>query len=169
MCDARAKTPHQLKVEQFMRGIGRPVPDKPQLPSDPDLLVIWGRLMLEELFEYFDSVGVAVMLDGTAMHHRPIRFQDLHLYKLPQASDLVGIVDDAADMQVISTGMLSLCGVADVGVLETVDDNNLLKVDPAKGGYIDSVSGKFIKPKDHPKPDFRACLEAQGWRHESDG
>lgn len=161
---SREKTLHQIKVEQFLRGIGRPVPDLPQVPDDSELLTVWGRLMLEELFEYFDSVGVDVLLDGTAGHYRPLCFQDLSLRKNDRKPDLVGIADDVADMQVISTGMFSLCGIADVGMLEEVDDNNLLKVDPARGGRIDPVSGKFIKPPSHPKPDFGRRLKEQGWR-----
>jgi predicted HAD superfamily Cof-like phosphohydrolase len=70
------------------------------------------------------------------------------------------MADGLADTMVICAGGMAICGIADLPLLREVDDNNLLKLDT---GYFDAERGKFIKAKNHPKPDIAKVLKAQGW------
>lgn len=157
----RDKSEHQAAVERFLVGIGRPVPDRPSV-ADVDLLATWGRLLLEETMEWIEAAGLEVVSaeDGGETFDR----HGLTVRRAWRAApDLVAMVDASADVSVVNTGCLSINGVADLDVLRTVDDNNLLKV---ATGRICPETGKFLKPLGHPKPDFAAALRRQGWAEE---
>jgi predicted HAD superfamily Cof-like phosphohydrolase len=147
-------------------GIVRQVPDYPRLPFDIDLLRTWGHLLLEELWEYFDAAGLDVVL-RPGHNGDSVQYADMGIMTADRRPDLVGIVDACADVAVVNTGVLSLCGVADISVMQEVNNNNLLKVDPSRGAKVDLNTGKLRKPPGHPKPDFASVLRNQGWRQVS--
>jgi predicted HAD superfamily Cof-like phosphohydrolase len=152
----KLQTPHQSNVEKFLRGIGRLVPDFPRAP-DVATRAAWARLLLEEVFEWIEAAGLGVLCEGGG-----VAFKDLSVSVDGWAEpNLVKMVDASADISVVNTGALSLCGVADSAILDEVDENNLLKIGR---GRMDPVSGKFIKPPDHPRPDFEKRLRLQGWK-----
>ena len=157
------KTEHQRSVESFLRGIGRPVPDSPEIPSI-QLLQTWGNLLVEEVFELLQAAGLGISIQDSYNRGEPLQAQDIRL-NIKQFPSLVELIDGTADVAVINTGIMSLCGVADMDILREVDANNLQKVGR---GHIDLASGKYIKPVDHVKPDLGQCLRRQGWQKGTD-
>lgn len=145
---------HQTMVDSLQRGIGNHVPPYPELASD-DILLMQCRLLVEETLETLLAAGVSIHQD----EHGDVTLKGLEFYRHGSA-DLVGIADGAADVMVIAAGMLSLNGISDESLLWEVNVNNLLKIGTGKR---DPVTGKFTKHPDHPKPNIRKVLEAQGW------
>lgn len=141
--------------------MGIDVPTKPVVPSDERLLAR-AKLLMEEAMEFVEAAGVKVTVPikkGMIFGKQVISFDDLSFSK-QEPGDLVGMADGLADTMVICAGGLAICGIADLPLLREVDDNNLLKLDT---GYFDAERGKFIKAKNHPKPDIVKVLRAQGW------
>ena len=148
---------HQVRVAAFLSGIGHNLPEKPQV-GDREKLRTWGQLLLEEVFEWIEAAGLSV--DHT-VEDRPllVNYKSLQVVIEPELQpDLVKMADANADISVVNTGAMLLNGISDTNILEEVDQNNLLKVSTGK---MDTVSGKFIKARNHPKPNFAACLAAQ--------
>jgi predicted HAD superfamily Cof-like phosphohydrolase len=73
--------------------------------------------------------------------------------------NLSGVADGCADIKVVTTGLLSACGIADVVLQEEVDGNNLKKFPE---GFKLDAGGKYTKPPGHKPPRIREILEAQG-------
>lgn len=146
---------HQHAVNQFLLAIGKSLPLSPQQPAAADLTTQL-YLLLEEFQELLRAAGFRLQLDAAA--------NKIVLESTGEPFDLVRVVDGCADISVVNTGLLSLCGVEAVPVLAEVDQNNLAKTSPNGGGRLDKASGKFIKPANHPAPDLRKVLQAQGWR-----
>ena len=152
------KSNHQTRVEAFLHGIGRTVPNTPQV-ADREVLGTWGRLLLEEVFEWLRAAGLTVQLEDALDDDPPLEFAELKVcVDNTVIPDLVGMADASADISVVNTGAMSLNGIHDINILEEVDANNMLKIER---GHRDPVTGKFIKPVGHPKPDFNRCLRTQ--------
>jgi predicted HAD superfamily Cof-like phosphohydrolase len=123
------------------------------------------RLVLEETMELLEACGMHVTFDnedyrGTAFKH------NLSLAVDPLGpDDLAHIAKEASDVSVVTTGLLSECGIANVAIQEEVDAANLRKFAP--GGYLDE-KGKWRKPPDFKDADLKPILIAQGWQIPSD-
>lgn len=156
-----ARTSHQLRVVQFLTGIGRELPAVPQLAAE-DLRLTWCRLLLEETLELCEAAGVAVHVrDKGGNTARQISFADLSVAPAGfPAPSLPEIAKESADVSVIAAGMMAINGIGDKQVLEAVDNNNLLKV---KTGRKCPTTGKWLKSPDHPKTDVKSVLLYQGW------
>jgi predicted HAD superfamily Cof-like phosphohydrolase len=154
------KSLHQCSVEVLLRGIGHQVPDCPQVPARKARLS-QGRLLLEETLELLAEVGLELVLKE-GQRNQPLHFADFELICVAgdEAVQLPELIKELADVSVIATGFMSLCGVADMSVLQAVDNNNLLKI---ATGKRNPQTGKFEKAPGHPKPDIAACLWEQGW------
>lgn len=155
---AREKSEHQQAVEKLLRGIGHPVPDRPVV-ADTLLLKSQLQLVAEEFFELLDALTTELYVDPTVDVRRSIQYKNVAFRGLA-FPDLVQIADACGDLMVVVVGMMSLCGIADIGLLREINDNNLLKL---KNGKLCPHTGKFIKPPDHPKPNIAYRLEEQGW------
>jgi len=161
------KSEHQQLVEELLRGIGHPLPETPQV-TDDDRLVLYARLLIEEAMEFLEAAGVELhintygkyRINDVTSHRGPIHFKDMEFVKSYPGGDLVGIADGLGDVMVIAVGGLSLCGIKDIPLLLEIDGNNLLKL---KRGHKDPKTGKFIKPKDHPRPNIEEMLKQLGW------
>lgn len=160
----RQKSRHQLDVETFLSGIGHPLPTTPQL-ADIKRLETWGRLLLEETWETIvDGLQTKIYVDPSIDISKPLDWKNTAFNGLayPNLQEIAG---GCADVIVIATGLMSLCGVADYWVLKEVDDNNLLKL---RNGRMCPHTGKFLKAPDHPKPDIMRRLLDQGCPVEED-
>lgn len=148
------KSPHQLRVERFMRLANQNLPQKPTLPSSADRR-LRAALILEEALETCEALGYTVRsASGEAV--RPKTWQlteDL-------TPDLVEIADGCADISVVTNGCLSACGISGEPLLLAVDENNLQKFGP---GSSKDANGKHVKPPGHKPPDILAVLVAQGY------
>lgn len=159
----RAKTYHQQMVERFMELAGQPCPGLPTLP-DRATRLLRARLILEEALETLAALGfTAVHRDGEPMtakapHEAGAHAGNVRLVEGP--ADLCDIADGCADLSVVTVGTLSACGIADAGLLTTVDINNL---DKFGAGHRIDAGGKVIKPDGHRPPDIARTLRGQGW------
>lgn len=158
------KSPHLRRVEQLMRKIREHQSDTPKLPSrptlpDPTILVKQARLIVEEVFELMEACGVELRLDDGQDEAAPLCFKDF-CFRAGTPDTLDHIAKEAADVSVVNTGLLVECGILDIPLLEEVDANNLAKFGP--GGYLDE-NHKWRKPPNHPTPDLKRVLRAQGW------
>lgn len=152
------KTDHQQAVEKLLLGIGRTIPSTPTA-ADQGLLRTQLMLQFEETFEMAEAMGLEVHFDPCANRHELMGIKDLQLVPVG-TPDVVEIADAGADLMVIATGALSLCGIADLALLREVNENNILKINT---GRLCSITGKFLKAPDHPRPDIKKVLQAQGW------
>lgn len=162
---AKRKSGHQLRVEQMMLKI-REFSDMAKFPSvptapEPTMLLKQCKLVFEETMELLEACGVKVVAPGEFPEYDQEVLRDCAKLSIKCTKiDLTEIAKEAADVSVVTTGLLSECGIADVPILEEVDANNLAKFGP--GGYLDE-NRKWRKPPNHPKPDIGALLMAQGW------
>ena len=144
------KTPHQQRIEQFMRLAKQRVPQLPEMPSEKTR-ELRAKLIMEEALETIDALGVDVTCGNTYVSK-----DNVHLFAT-HPPNLVEIADGCADISVVTIGTLSACGIPDQGLLEMVDKNNLEK--RGNGSYI-RPDGKLVKPPNHKPPDIRGWLES---------
>lgn len=146
-----SKTPHQKRVEQFMRLAKQEIPSKPTIPDDKTAR-LRAALIMEEALETVKALGCEVLVEGTF---------DLNKGNYGIVSvrepNLEEICDGVADLSVVSTGTLSACGVPDKKLLELVDQNNL---DKFGEGHSWRSDGKLLKSPNHKKPDLKGFLES---------
>lgn len=153
------KTTEQLRVEDFMRSAGQLVRAVPDIPT-PEERLLRARLILEEAIETVNALGFVITPKVDKASWDPtIRSVDRLTLVDELTPNLKGIVDGCCDLNVVSTGTLSSCGVADVGPMHEVLDANQKKFD---GGYRDE-HGKWRKGPDWQEPDIEGELMAQGW------
>lgn len=146
----KMQTPHQLRIEEFMRAAGQCVPRNPLVPP-MEIRRLRAELILEEAIETIYALGFSV-----------VQLPDTSLIIQPYGAnvfDLAAIVDGCVDTSVVAIGTLSACGVQDDPMLQLVDANNLDKIKRGTRG----PSGKFLKPADHKPPDIQTELERQGF------
>jgi predicted HAD superfamily Cof-like phosphohydrolase len=172
---------HQHRIDQLMQKAGQELPASPRIPDEPTRL-LRAKLILEECLETIRALGFNPSLsfaqssklgvpvcepspkDGLPITIQDVIFapRDLHVvnpdHPHSAMATLVEIADGCADISVVTIGTLSACGIADLPILEAVDDNNLQKFGP--GGYR-REDGKWIKPPGHKPPDLRSLIIAQ--------
>lgn len=161
------KTPHQQRVEQFMRDVCQQ--DVPTIIAAPskETAELRARLILEEALETIEALGVTVTICNDAGAVLPLSPETQLAFQADLAVDLNGVADGCADISVVTIGTLSSCGIPDVALLGLVDQNNLDKAGP--GSYRDE-GGKLIKPPDHKPPDIGSLLsliraaQLRGWK-----
>lgn len=182
---AKIRSPHQQRVDAFMRGIpGQRVPmDGPLIPT-AEGRELRTRLIIEESWEAINGMRVEVSVRGVATMDikkgeeftMQVNFPSLvhedahvvmehsfHALEIPvmgpvSDSYMREVADGCLDIIVVTTGTLTAHGIADYLLQEEVDLNNLLKF--AEGHRIDD-GGKLIKPPGHPLPDIQGILDAQ--------
>ena len=149
-------SPHQFRVNSFMKLAGQEVPSIPQTPSEK-VRELRARLILEEALETIAGLGVSILYYGVEVSwDKKGHFQ----FIADKTFDMVESVDGCADLSVVTIGTFSALGCLDNPFLKAVDLNNLKKFGP--GSYRDA-SGKWIKPPDHRPPPIREILKELGW------
>lgn len=150
----RFKSEHQKRVEKFMGHAEQVVPIQPMIP-DQRTRKFRAKIILEEALEAIHGLGFSVKLppgERVLTEECYDLSNDGHL-----PPDLIEIVDGCCDLQVVTTGTLSACGVPDQLVQWEVDQNNLAKF--GKGGYRRESDGKWMKPPDHKPPRIREIID----------
>ena len=146
---------HIDAVKKFKLGAGQSAPDTKTEPTDAEKITCV-RLLIEEALEMAEALGVSVRQNydgGTEVN----RADDFY-YICDNETNFVEVLDAAVDIMWVGvTGPLALCGMSDklVPALAAVDANNLLKL---ANGHKCPTTGKFIKPKDHPKVDLESIV-----------
>ena len=159
-----AQTPHQRRVEQFMKLAGQNVPIKVGSPHY-DVRKLRAALILEEAVETIHALGFEIsdvatpgVMKSTFGDEFVVNCGPIDFMLLPQGNpDLVEIVDGCCDISVVTIGTLSACGVPDALFLQEVDRSNLAKFGP--GGYKHPDTGKWIKPPGHKPPRIKELLD----------
>jgi predicted HAD superfamily Cof-like phosphohydrolase len=147
---------HYARVRQFMEGASQQVPDRPTIPA-ADIRILRVRLMLEEVLEVAEALGVTVRAeDESAWYKLTLDKCDIQADGVP---DLVEAAKELADLSVVGpAGTAAACGIDLLPVLEAVDRNNLGKIEV---GHKDPATGKWLKPPGYPKPDIASIIRAQ--------
>jgi predicted HAD superfamily Cof-like phosphohydrolase len=145
------KTPHQQRIEAFMRLAKQDVPEAPVIPNDK-ILRLRAALILEEALETIDALGCDVLVDRTIFATKA----NTSVVSSHPAS-LEDVADGCADISVVTIGTLSACGIPDEPLLEMVDQNNL---DKFGEGHSIRADGKLIKPPSHQPPKIKEYIQS---------
>lgn len=167
---------HQRRIDELMLKAGQALPTTPTIPDEATRL-LRAKLIMEEALETIDALGISV--GARLCSHEPdtdlyegLVFENLSFMpqsileetgrispsSLTEEERLCLIADGCADLSVVTIGTLSACGIADIPILEAVDENNLQKFGP--GGYR-REDGKWVKPPGHKPPDLRSLIITQ--------
>ena len=148
---------HITAVKKFKLGAGQSAPDTKTEPSDAEKITCV-RLIIEEAIEMADALGVSIQLSQEVSWPYNFTGANDFNYAVTGQLNLVEVADAAVDLQWVGvTGPMVLCGISDklIPALAAVDENNLLKL---ANGHKCEKTGKFIKPKDHPKVDLESII-----------
>jgi predicted HAD superfamily Cof-like phosphohydrolase len=150
------QTPHQKRVEEFMRLAKQEVPEEPTLPPR-NIRLLRAKLILEEALETIRGLGFNIAVGESEIVGKS-DFQYLIDFLENGKESLEEIADGCADVSFVTIGCLSSCGLKDQPILEAVDQNNLEKFGP---GHSWNEDGKLIKPPGHKPPDTKKLIEEQ--------
>ena len=161
-----SKSEHQLRVEEFMDKAGQMRHTIPTVPP-AKVCILGARLILEEALETIAALGVNVELHYPAINRDGLPLVFDRCQFIERGSDakkkvsVEEIADGCGDVRVVSTWVLSACGVHDNELMDEIDGNNLAKFGP---GSSISPEGKLTKPPGHQPPDIARVLRDQGSR-----
>lgn len=125
------KSLHQTEVEELMHRAGQEVPLVPTVSKG---IPRQAALITEEYIELMEALGFKI---------------EVNLEPTEQPVDLVNMTKEACDLKVVTTGLLSTCGIPDIVAQGLVDRNNLKKF--SGDGHV-REDGKWVKPT-----DFKGC------------
>lgn len=149
---------HVEAVKKFKLGAGQSAPDTKTEPTDNEKITCV-RLLVEEALEMAEALGVNIVSRFSG--HRLNSCDDFAYYvPLESKVNFTEVLDAAVDIMWVGvTGPLALCGISDklIPALSAVDENNLLKL---ANGHKCPETGKFIKPKNHPKVDLESIVNS---------
>ena len=141
----KKKSLHQVRIEKFMKLAGQECPFE-LTQASVKIRKLRARLILEEALEAIAELGVTVSASDSVIGLTTAvsGIDDLSLQVNESFTvDYCSLAKELADLSVVTTGSLSSFGIADVGLLELVDNNNLSKFGP---GWAIREDGKLIKP-----------------------
>lgn len=165
---------HYRRVQRFMGLAKQFIPSGPWI-MDEATRILRARIILEECIETIrDGLGIDVLLKmpddrmvtivgmdgktGDILEETSISSKECKFTYFPSRPlNLTELIDGCTDIRVVTTGTLIAAGITDEAVQEITDINNLEKFGP--GGHRDE-GGKWIKPPNHPKPDFDPVIRA---------
>lgn len=144
-----------LKANQLKPGL------KPHIP-DLETRTLRARLILEEAFEFAEAAGLRLCRVHTnddvtdfILGGKRFNFRAESAYQ----PDLIGMMDACADLNYVSTGSASACGVDLEEIEEAVQRANMRKF--AEGHYF--VQGKLKKPPGWvgPEEEIKQTIDIQ--------
>lgn len=150
---------------------GQRVPLTPTTELTPEERKLRASLMLEEVLETANALGVRISFWGSPINRGYVGDEKTNPslgpainpreFEIVGPLDIVEVVDGCCDVEVVTKGTLTAIGVSDVGPQDAVNEANMKKFGP--GGHKHPVTGKWIKPADWQPPDLLAILIAQGF------
>lgn len=144
------KSPHQVRIEEFMRQAEQVIPVPPTMPPE-EVRQLRARLILEEALETIEALGFDV-IPFQVPHQGGLEYRVVTNGK---PCDVVKTVDGCCDLSVVTIGTLSAFGLPDNPFLCAVDQSNLAKF---KGDGYKDEHGKWIKPSDWEPPQLKTLL-----------
>ncbi len=160
-----SKSQNQQLVENFMlrmRSDKQAIPVRPTMPS-LEIRMLRASLMLEETLETIrKGLGLEVCINS-GMVSLELEDDTEITFKEDKEPSLIEIADGCADVEVVTLGTASACGIAHQPIFNAVMGNNLYKFAP---GHSFRADGKMIKPADHPNvaPLIVELLARQGMK-----
>jgi len=140
------KTPHQERVEKYMKLCKQKVPFFPEMP-DRETRILRAKEILEKALEAIEALGLNLVMSQNEEGETPSRFG---FEENENGPDLLGIAGGCANLSVVTIGTLSACGISDIPLLMEVDDSNIAKFGP---------NGK--RRPDPADPDVASVLKRQ--------
>jgi predicted HAD superfamily Cof-like phosphohydrolase len=120
------KTPHQERVESFMKLSKRKVPFFPEMP-DRDARIFQAKAVLENALELIEGLGFKLVMSKNEEAGVPGRFG---FEEHENGPDLIKIAGECANLSVATIGTLSACGISDLSLLMEVDEKNVGQFGP---------------------------------------
>ncbi|NDQ58588.1 MAG: hypothetical protein GZ088_16090 [Acidipila sp.] len=159
------KSKNQLMIDVFMSKMRSDTQHVPPIPLMPSLEVrkLRARLMLEECLETINA-GLGLNVNFNLGGHEVTNVKmELLQFTDNGPGDLIQVADGCADVEVVTTGTASACGIALQPCFDIVMPNNLMKFAP---GHTWREDGKLVKPPNHPDIalELKCELIRQGWR-----
>lgn len=151
----KAMTPTQ-KYTVFTSGVTSRKDSRQAVPNlytvpNREVRRLWAKLLLEETLETITALGFKVIDDENS--DDGIKLSTYELDHQP----LEDIINGCCDTMYVATGVLTMCGVPDIGHLMEVNQANASKF-PDCEAIVDS-NGKFLKPEGWQLPNH-ARIEA---------
>src|SRR5712671_2031386 len=125
-----SKSPHQLRVNKFMKLANQIIPSSPIMPLS-EVRLLRAKLIMEEAFELVRALGIHV--NDSDCERDDIDFKNLSFHA-DGIFNMLEVIDGCCDLKVVTTGTLSACGLEDEKFQKIVDEDNLLKLGP--GSYL---------------------------------
>jgi len=149
------KSAHQVRVEMFMNKMGVHAPNKPVLDLDEKSRLLLAKLVMEEVLEYLEGLGIELVLN-TGDRGYVIYFKNL-IFSCSHDTNIEEVIDGVCDIKFVITKALSMFGIPDLPFQQLVDYNNLMKF--SSDGHR-AENGKWVKPANHTPPKIKELLEA---------
>lgn len=148
------KDDEQLLVELFMAKAHQEIPVRPTMP-DLKVRQLRARLMLEEVLETINAGLGLTVVDVCDEGKSPVTIEYIE-FEESGAGDLIQVADGCCDVNVVTKGTGSACGIALRPCFKLVSGNNLMKFAP---GHTFRSDGKLVKPPNHPNIDTDLARE----------
>lgn len=140
-------------VAEFMHAFGTIIRRSPTADITNAERVLRARLVLEEAFEFVESMGCGVVWQLTMPGLSAIQVVDSG-----GVVDLVAAADALADVIYVAEGSALTMGIPMSDVMREVHRSNMAKA----GGGVDKY-GKIQKPAGWVPPDIAGVLRRDGW------
>lgn len=142
-------TREQSRIKEFMQLMEQATPEKPAMP-DFATRKLRVKLLLEEVLEFANAVGVDVRVDPS--EDAPtiaLTKNNMSLYEYGNKTDLVEAADALADIDYVNLGAAVALGIDLEPVQTEVHESNMTKLwsaDDINNAPAGSLDGYKIKP-----------------------
>lgn len=158
----RIRSMHQQRVDEFNTKKGVRLPIAPFIPEDRQAILNQIRIIFDEVLELVNAAGVdlGVRYHGTGAGGEIPVCKALLRYKNnpTRKVDIKEVADGFADVSVTITGLLSMFGISDLGLLEKVDESNLDKYNVPKCEFCNAAMQE-VMPASSTTPAVYECME----------
>lgn len=156
---------NQQKIEEFMIAAKQSIPEVPTYPTE-EVAKLRAMLVLEEALELIvRGLGVTnLVVMPTEFQSGSMISLEYLLYRIKDVSveknkptDLLQLADGIADLEYVSTGTASACGIKMQPIFDEVHRSNMTK-------FIDGLvreDGKYVKGPSYSKADIQGELGRQ--------
>lgn len=135
-----------------MLGCGQSAPDQVEIPTQEDR-ILTAKLILEEWFEYCESAGITVLVDGLEQ-----KDQSNFFFSASDDVDLVAMADSGGDLEVVVKRIFVNSGLDSEPITDAICENNLSKL---IDGFKCPKTGKWMKGKNYSSLDLTELVEQQ--------
>lgn len=151
---------NQQKIEEFMIAAKQSIPEVPTYPTEK-IAKLRAMLVLEEALELIvKGLGVTLLRDGYgeiySLQNLLSTLKDMTPIKEDE-TNLLQLADGIADLEYVSTGTASACGIKMQPIFDEVHRSNMTK--SIDGTFRED--GKYVKGPNYSKADIQRELDRQ--------